>query len=74
MSEDSSCHENSWMLFHLPPKPDFRLKEWDPNVDVTPDTTYVLHFPFEELAIHFCLFGFSCFYRSLGTLIAVQEI
>lgn len=27
MSEDSSCHENSWTLFHLLPKPDFRLEE-----------------------------------------------
>lgn len=61
MSEDSSCHENSWMPFHLHPKPDFRLKEGNPNVDVTPDTTYILHFPFEELGINFCLFGFYVF-------------
>lgn len=49
------------MPFHLHPKPDFRLKEGNPNVDVTPDTTYILHFPFEELGINFCLFGFYVF-------------
>lgn len=74
MSEDSSCHGNTWMLFHLHAEPDFRLKEGDPSVDVTPDTTYILHFPFEELGINFCLFRFACFYRSLGTLNARQKI
>lgn len=49
------------MPFHLHPKPDFRLKEGNPKVDVTPDTTYILHFPFEELGINFCLFGFYVF-------------
>lgn len=62
------------MLFHLHAEPDFRLKEGDPSVDVTPDTTYILHFPFEELGINFCLFRFACFYRSLGTLNARQKI
>lgn len=31
------------------------ISDWktrDPNVDVTPDTTYCLHFPYEELGIN----------------------
>lgn len=33
-------------------------KRGDPNVDVTPDTTYSLHFPSEELGIHLSFFFF----------------
>lgn len=42
-------------------------KRGDPNVDVTPDTTYSLHFPSEELGIHLSFFFFFLFNKSSST-------